>query len=248
MASKVSTSCGVSRVACIFVASCSGLADENSQNVAYCIYFSARRPIPRPREPIMWSDHAFSSDARPPTSLSLEVVYAAEADATFDAMKVPAEDRRSAVFRTVSGEGEIHLVSNTGSDEAPIVAQVGFLALFLDFHRVRRYRPRHGAWRFWFFEYEGDELPFPLGQPFSVGDAARDEAEARECLEWLRDERPTSAAYASALFTAMVHRWLVAFQAGSVARDSREPHIREAVAEMRRSLGEPITRWLHTSR
>jgi AraC-like DNA-binding protein len=188
----------------------------------------------------MWSDHAFSSDARPPASLSLEVVYAAEADASFDALKAPAEDRRSAVFRTVSGEGEIQLVSDAGSVEAPIVAQVGS-ALFLDFHRVRRYRPQHGAWRFWFFEYEGDELPFPRGHPFPVGDAARDEADARECLEWLRDERPSAAAYASALFTAMVHRWLVAFQAGSGARDSREPHIREAVAEMRRSLGQPIS-------
>ncbi len=188
----------------------------------------------------MWSDHAFASDARPPTSLSLEVVYAAEADATFDAMKAPTEDRRSAVFRTVSGEGEIQLVSDAGQEDAPIVAQVGS-ALFLDFHRVRRYRPRHGSWRFWFFEYEGDELPLPLGHPFPVGDAARDEAEARECLEWLRDERPTSAAYASALFAAMVHRWLVAYQADSGARDPREPRIREAVAEMRRSLARPIS-------
>jgi AraC-like DNA-binding protein len=188
----------------------------------------------------MWSDHAFSADARPPESITLEVVYAVEADASFDAVKLAAEDRRSAAFRTVGGEGEIHVVSPIGEEQTPIVARPGSV-VFLEFHRVRRYRPRDGAWRFWFFEYEGAELPFPLGRPFPVSDTARDEAEARECLERLREATPTSSAYASALFTAMVHRWLVAFSAGAQARHPREPSIREAVAEMRRSLGRPLS-------
>jgi AraC-like DNA-binding protein len=188
----------------------------------------------------MWSDHAFSADARPPESITLEVVYAVEADASYDAVKTPAEDRRSAVFRTVGGEGEIHVVSPNGQDHAPIVARPGTV-VFLDFQRVRRYRPVGGSWRFWFFEYEAAELPFPLGQPLPVADTARDEAEARECLEWLREATPTSSAYSSALFTAMVHRWLMAFTVGRQARDPREPRVREAVAEMRRSLGRPLS-------
>ncbi len=188
----------------------------------------------------MWSDHAFSADARPPESITLEVVYAVEADASFDAVKLPAEDRRLAVFRTVAGEGEIHAVSPAGEEEAPIAVPAGTV-VFLDFHRVRRYRPRDGAWRFWFFEYESAQLPFPPGRPLPVPEAARDEAEARECLGWLRDASLAGSAYASALFTAMVHRWLIAFTAGSQVRHPREPSIREAVAEMRRNLGRALS-------
>jgi AraC-like DNA-binding protein len=188
----------------------------------------------------MWSDHAFSADAQAPASLTLEVVYAVDADASFDAMKAPTEDRRSAAFRTLSGEGEILLASRAGAEPEAIRAGPGTV-VFLDFHRVRRYRPVDQAWRFWFFEYEGDELPFPVGQPLTIADAARDEAESRECLESLRGTNPTSSTYASALFTAMVHRWLVDFTAGAKARHPREPLVREAVAEMRRSLGRPLS-------
>jgi AraC-like DNA-binding protein len=189
----------------------------------------------------MWSDHAFSADACPPESITLEVVYAVDADASFDAMKAPTEDRRSAVVRTMGGEGEIHLASQlAGPDPAPLRARAGTV-LFLDFHRVRRYRPVDGAWRFWFFEYESAGLPFPLGRPFPIADTARDEAEARECLESLRSATPPSAAYASAVFTAMVHRWLLAFTAGAKPQDVRALRVREAVAEMRRNLGRPLS-------
>lgn len=189
----------------------------------------------------MWSDHAFSADSRPPLPLALEVVYAVDADASFDALKVPTEDRRQAVLRTVAGEGEVHLAADGGADPAPLVARAGTV-LFLDFHRVRRYRPRAGAWRFWFFEYEcHEELPIPVGRPAPVADPARDEAEARECLEWLRRATSPAAAYASALFAAMVHRWLAALAAGAEVRHPREPQVREAVAEMRRSLGAPVS-------
>ena len=188
----------------------------------------------------MWSDHAYSADARPPESITLEVVYAVEADSRFDAMKLPTEDRRAAVFRTVGGEGEIHVVSPNGEEQTPILARSGTV-VFLEFHRVRRYRPCDRAWRFWFFEYEGAELPFPTGRPFAASDAARDEAEGKECLERLREATPTSSAYASALFTAMVHRWLDELSAGARTRHPCEQSVREAVAEMRRSLGQHLT-------
>jgi AraC-like DNA-binding protein len=189
----------------------------------------------------MWSDHAFSADSRPPLPLALEVVYAVDADLSFDAVKVPTEDRRQAVLRTVAGEGEVHVVDAPGLEPAPLAARTGTV-LFLDFQRVRRYRPRGGPWRFWFFEYEcPEELPFPSGRPVPVADPARDEAEAKECLEWLRRASPSASAYASALFAAMVHRWLVAFAAGAEARHPREAQVREAVAEMRRSLGTPVS-------
>jgi AraC-like DNA-binding protein len=167
------------------------------------------------------------------------VVYAADADASFDAMKVPTEERRQAVFRTVRGEGEVFLTSPAG-DEQPALRVRDGTVIFLEFHRVRRYRPVGGTWRFWYFEYEApEELPFPANRPVPVPDPARDEAEAGECLEWLRAASPASSAYASALFTAMVHRWLLFSAHGKEARDPHEPLIREAVAEMRRSLNRP---------
>lgn len=189
----------------------------------------------------MWSDHAFSADSRPPLPLALEVVYAVDADLSFDAVKVPTEDRRQAVIRTVAGEGEVHLAAGTGPEPEPLSTRTGTV-LFLDFQQVRRYRPRGGPWRFWFFEYEcAEALPFPIGRPVQAADPARDEAESKECLEWLRRASPTASAYASALFAAMVHRWMVAFAAGAEARHPREAQVREAVAEMRRSLGMQVS-------
>lgn len=187
----------------------------------------------------MWSDHAFSAEARPPLPIVLKVVYAADADASFDAMKVPTEERRQAVFRTVGGEGRVHLTSELGEDLPPLSVRAGTVA-FLEFHRVRRYGPVSGSWRFWYFEYDGaDGLPFPWNRPVAVADPARDEAEAPECLRALREGTPESSAYASAVFTAMVHRWLVAYTAGAEPRDARAPQVREAVMEMRRNLGDP---------
>ncbi len=187
----------------------------------------------------MWSEHAFSSEAREPLAITLEVVYAADADASFDAVKVPTEERRQAVFRTVRGEGEIFLASPSGEALPPLRVRAGTV-IYLEFHRVRRYRPAGGTWRFWYFEFESaGELPIAANRPVPVPDPARDETEAAESLEWLRQGSPASSAYASALFTAMVHRWLLAFEQGNEARDPREPLVREAVAEMRRNLGRP---------
>ncbi len=189
----------------------------------------------------MWSDHAFSAEARPPAPLSVEVVYAADADESFDARKLVSDDARRAVFRTLGGEGEVELGGPDAAATAPLRAKAGTV-VFLDFHRVRRYRPVGGRWRFWFFEYGGgDDLPFPLRQPVVVGDAARDETESRECLERLREATPSSSAHASALFTLMVHRWLEDYLQRHQARDPREPRIRAVVAEMRRSLHRPMS-------
>lgn len=187
----------------------------------------------------MRSEYAFSAEARQPLAITLDVVYACDADASFDAMKVPTEERRQAVFRTVRGEGEFLLAPAAGEDPPPLRVRAGTVA-FLEFHRVRQYRPVGGAWRFWYFEFESaGELGLPVNRPVPVPDPARDETEAAECLGSLREGSPSSSAYASALFTAMVHRWLLALEQGSRARDAREPRIREAVAEMRRSLGRP---------
>jgi len=184
----------------------------------------------------MWSDYAFSAEARPSASLTLEVVYAVDADASFDAMKLATEDRRRAVIRSVGGEGEVRL-----ADGQPFPVRAGTV-LFLDFNKVRRYRPRAGAWRFWYFEYDcAEDGPFPLGLPVDAADPARDEADARECLDALNRPSPASAAYASAIFGAMYHRWLAAWSAGTEARHPKELRVREAVAEMRRNLGGPLS-------
>lgn len=184
----------------------------------------------------MWSDHAFSNDARPSPALMLAVVYAVDADATFDAMKLPTVDRRKAAIRTTGGEGELYLA--TGD---PLPLRAGTL-LMVDFNLVRRYRPTSGAWRFWYFEFACDtELDIPSGIPLPLPDPARDEEDCRECLEILRRPGAEHAAWASAIFGVLVSRWLAAWVAGTQVRHPRENRIREAVARMRRHLDEPLS-------
>jgi len=184
----------------------------------------------------MWSDYAFSSEARSSIALTVDVVYAVDADRSFDAMKLATEERRLAAIRTIAGEGELRL---TG--EEPFIVRAGTV-LLLDFNRVRRYRPHADAWRFWYFEYEcEDPGPLPRGRPLVIADAARDESDARECMEVLRRDRPASSAYASAIFAAMYHRWVAAWTAGTELRHPKETRVREAVAEMRRHLGDPLS-------
>jgi AraC-like DNA-binding protein len=184
----------------------------------------------------MWSDYAFSAEAKTSLPFTLEVVYAVDADASFDALKLPTEGRRRALIRNMSGEGELVL-----ANAEPIILRAGTLFL-VDFNLVRRYRPRNGAWRFWYFEFEcGDELALPLGQVLALPELARDEADAKDCLEALRREEPAEASLASAIFAMMYHRWLATWTEGNEARHPREDSIREAVAEMRRNLDRPLS-------
>lgn len=184
----------------------------------------------------MWSDYAFTAEARGVAPLVLETVYAVDADASFDALKLPTAERRQALIRTVGGEGELHLL-----DSEPLILRAGTV-LRLDFNLVRRYRPRNGSWRFWYFEFEcATELSLPAGLPLALPDAARDEVDARECLDALARPSEASAALASAIFSVMYQRWFAAWSAGSEACHPHEDRIRQAVAEMRRHLDSPLS-------
>ena len=105
---------------------------------------------------------------------------------------------------------------------------------------MRRYATHTPRWQFWWFQFRlTGAVPMPLDRMAVIPRMDWEEAEFALVTEHMRSPHAPERMHASALFGAMVYRWMAAWP--DVAPPSGHRAVDAALRRMRESLHQPLS-------
>ncbi len=162
--------------------------------------------------------------------IELKTIWDVQADSSYDVTKKWEAPRNLVAVRTFKGEGR--LVFSGGQ-----TFSVGRDSLIVFNHdKLSRYFCPGDIWHFWWFEFDASGVfEFHTCAPGKISEGKRDAEQFRACWSLLSSQNPAQRAFASAIFSAMLHGWTASWEGGP----KPSPHsaaIRKVVDLMNRRL------------
>lgn len=195
----------------------------------------------------MNSVFAKTQNPSPALQVSLHTVFIVDADRTYDVRRYPARigpelESTWEVFRTIAGNGIV---------ETGLSAHVGKDSVFhAESDEITHYACKGDRWKFLWFRFSLGTIRHPspimdglldsLRRPWKVRGAELEEASAIRCIELLRDPDEISAAGASAVFTALLHKWISRTDDTTDSPASLNSRMRDAVIRMKAAENHPV--------
>ena len=170
-----------------------------------------------------------SPNARPTPHMLLDTIWKVEADESYHARYSINHPNNTIAIKTVGGIG---LVEVNGTVHR---LTKGSLLIFR-YADMSYYKPERDEWDFYWFEFEGGSQVLPMGVIVDCELEEDDIPTMELCFSTL--SFPAEAAYISAVFSAMLMRWLRGYKTDTSVGDSI---ISASVNYIINNIGKPLS-------
>lgn len=148
-------------------------------------------------------------------ALALRAIWDVDADPSYDVHRNGQGADVWIAVRTLKGQGSMHMMNGKTLD-----LPAGSVAV-VQGRQVKRYLCNGLRWMFWWFEFTAvGPVFFPSDTVMSIPLSSADTDEFKTVFTSLRRHTESQRALATAMFSAMLHRWM----AGWERESARGPH------------------------